>query len=417
MSDIETSNWSETAASNNATPPNGFPEGMAASDVNNAAREMMAALKREWNRSHPTLTSGGSSNAYTLTPTTAIASYVAGQTFSFYANHTNTGAATLNVSALGTKDIVYSDGSTALAAGDVASGSLYQVSYDGTRFRLANKHTVASLTATGNISAAAFIPTGATVPTNGINLPSANTVGIAANSVQRMTINTRVVITGNSEKYALGISYNGVTAAVLIGSPSASALTFSDNGGAEHFRYDGATGLFGFGTTGISNTRLGVVGTGATSGSKAAEFQNSSGTVLLTIRNDGALLAVPTYNATTATAANMVIDSAGQMQRSTSSRRYKTNIRDYDKGLDALANLRPVYFNSKSDPDGKIHAGLIAEEVDEAGLTEYVTYNDAGQPDAVEYANIVALLICAVQESNEQVKVLSARVAALEANQ
>jgi len=39
--------YSTTAASNNASPPNGWPEGMQPSDVNNCARENMARL-REW---------------------------------------------------------------------------------------------------------------------------------------------------------------------------------------------------------------------------------------------------------------------------------------------------------------------------------------------------------------------------------
>jgi len=46
MSDIE--RWSSTASSNNAAPPDGFPENMARSDVNNSARELMAATRRMW---------------------------------------------------------------------------------------------------------------------------------------------------------------------------------------------------------------------------------------------------------------------------------------------------------------------------------------------------------------------------------
>lgn len=37
--------WSTTAASNSATPPDGWPEGQAPSTVNDCAREMMAAIK------------------------------------------------------------------------------------------------------------------------------------------------------------------------------------------------------------------------------------------------------------------------------------------------------------------------------------------------------------------------------------
>ncbi|HEX7766351.1 MAG TPA: hypothetical protein VF443_06520 [Nitrospira sp.] len=37
--------WSTTAGNNNSTPPDGWPEGQAASTVNDCAREMMAALR------------------------------------------------------------------------------------------------------------------------------------------------------------------------------------------------------------------------------------------------------------------------------------------------------------------------------------------------------------------------------------
>jgi len=37
--------WSTTAGSNNATPPDGWPEGQAPSTVNDCAREMMAAIR------------------------------------------------------------------------------------------------------------------------------------------------------------------------------------------------------------------------------------------------------------------------------------------------------------------------------------------------------------------------------------
>lgn len=46
MSDIK--NWSTTASENNKTPPNGWPENMAPSEVNDTARENMAAAKRAY---------------------------------------------------------------------------------------------------------------------------------------------------------------------------------------------------------------------------------------------------------------------------------------------------------------------------------------------------------------------------------
>ena len=105
MSDIESANYSETAGGNNAASPNGAPEGMAPSGVNDTIREIMAAIKRDWNRSHPTVTSGGAANAQTLTYATAPAGYFQGQRFCFIAGFTNTGAATLNVNGIGAKNI------------------------------------------------------------------------------------------------------------------------------------------------------------------------------------------------------------------------------------------------------------------------------------------------------------------------
>ena len=46
MSDVKS--WSTVASENNATPPNGWPENMAPSAVNNSARENMAAIKRAY---------------------------------------------------------------------------------------------------------------------------------------------------------------------------------------------------------------------------------------------------------------------------------------------------------------------------------------------------------------------------------
>jgi hypothetical protein len=46
MSDFE--DWKNTAPENTQAAPAGFPEGMLRSDVNNSAREMMAAIRRFW---------------------------------------------------------------------------------------------------------------------------------------------------------------------------------------------------------------------------------------------------------------------------------------------------------------------------------------------------------------------------------
>jgi hypothetical protein len=85
---------------------------------------------------------GSVSGADTITGalTPAITAYAAGQMFYFVAAGTNTGAVTLNINSLGAKAVTR-DGSTALVAGDIASGEMVVVVYDGTRFQMISPNT------------------------------------------------------------------------------------------------------------------------------------------------------------------------------------------------------------------------------------------------------------------------------------
>lgn len=88
-------------------------------------------------------TSGGTANAQTLTPTIAIPAYVAGQTFRFIAGATNTGSATLQISGLASpKTILSANTGVNIVAGNITSGRLYTVVYDGTNFQLLNESKV-----------------------------------------------------------------------------------------------------------------------------------------------------------------------------------------------------------------------------------------------------------------------------------
>lgn len=81
-------------------------------------------------------TVGGSANAITLTPATAASSYAVGDTYSFTATASNSGATTANVSGLGSQAVVYGSASSALAGGEIVIGSSYTIYYDGTNFVL-----------------------------------------------------------------------------------------------------------------------------------------------------------------------------------------------------------------------------------------------------------------------------------------
>lgn len=212
-----------------------------------------------------------------------------------------------------------------------------------------------------------------------------------------------------------------------------------------------ALGNIGVGTTASSSDRLYVRGAGTGSGTYCFSAVSSLGT-LLSVRDDGAIntgaQAYSPYSFTTAIAANMVVDSGGWLLRSTSSIKYKEDIRDYSRGLTAVMSLRPVFYKSKGsgdkaratekelaklpkeyDADGKEikpklpkdyvlpvgpdHAGFIAEEV-HAIAPEFVQYADDGTPDALSYGHMTALLCKAIQEQQTLIVALTARVAKLE---
>lgn len=81
------------------------------------------------NQSTPTITTtGGVADTYTLTPSTAATSYADGDVYFIKASATNTGASTINISALGARDITRPNG-VALQAGDLTSGQVYTIKY------------------------------------------------------------------------------------------------------------------------------------------------------------------------------------------------------------------------------------------------------------------------------------------------
>lgn len=78
---------------------------------------------------------GGSSNAYTVTLSPAATAYYSGMTLRVIWNHTNTGAATLNVNGLGAKDIRRMTGQV-LIGDECPNGTSAVLVYNGSEFIL-----------------------------------------------------------------------------------------------------------------------------------------------------------------------------------------------------------------------------------------------------------------------------------------
>ena len=111
------------------------------------------------------------------------------------------------------------------------------------------------------------------------------------------------------------------------------------------------------------------------------------------------------------------------MARVTSSLRYKTEVEDAAIDENALLSLKPVTYvniNEKEKAEqvggsAKRHLGLIAEDVDAAGLKELVVYDENGKPDALSYDRLSVALLAVIKSAKDEIADLKSRIAALEA--
>lgn len=150
-------NWSQTAGTNaTADSAINYAEGQAPSSVNDSARAAMAVLAKWRDDNNGSLTTGGTSTAYTLTTNTVFTTLalLANQTLSFTMSATSGAAPTLNVDGLGAK-VIRSQTGTALASGALLSGSVYSVTYNNstTEFLLRDQPGIV-LAADGSITLA-----------------------------------------------------------------------------------------------------------------------------------------------------------------------------------------------------------------------------------------------------------------------
>lgn len=177
-------------------------------------------------------TVGGTADAITLTPSPAISAYAAGQLFLFIASGANTGAVTVAVSGL-TAKAVTKNGTTALAANDIPSGSMVQIVYDGTRFILGTPFiNVSTFMATvlDDANAAAARAT-LDVPSNAeaildtlIDAKGDLLVGTASDTVARLAVGTNThVLTADSAE-AAGMKWAAANDLVTAASDTASGI-------------------------------------------------------------------------------------------------------------------------------------------------------------------------------------------------
>jgi hypothetical protein len=298
-----------------------------------------------------------------------------------------------------------------------------------------------SITTTGDTNTGIFFPAADTIAfaeggAEAMRIDSSGNVGIGTTSpVTKLHVfgsgaNARVENSGATNSTQFGVKNTvgtltlgldsstgggfGVANAAVVWYDAAHPLLFGTNN-TERARIDSSGNLL-VGTTSNAG-RLSVVGSGATGATYSCSIYNSAAALtLFQTRDDGFVFLPSTAGKTTGSSANLYIDSGnGAVYRSTSSLKYKTNVQDATHGLADLLQLRSVTYEGKAETDaGKTFGGFIAEEVHEAGLTEFVQYADDGSPDALSYGNMVSLCIKAIQEQQALITTLTARITALE---
>ena len=112
-------------------------------------------------------TDSGSANTYAIALTPAVTAYVAGQVFHFKAANASSGASTLNVNALGAKNIKKKNDQD-IAAGDIEQNAIVSVIYDGTSFQMLSQlgtsaGSMSSFTLTGDSGSNQTVEDGNTV--------------------------------------------------------------------------------------------------------------------------------------------------------------------------------------------------------------------------------------------------------------
>jgi hypothetical protein len=90
----------------------------------------------------------------------------------------------------------------------------------------------------------------------------------------------------------------------------------------------------------------------------------------------------------------VIVGNNGQLGTSTSSARFKDNIKPMDKASEAILALKPVTFHYKHelDPESIPQFGLVAEEVEKIN-PDLVARDEQGKPYSVRYEAVNAMLL------------------------
>ena len=291
---------------------------------------------------------------------------------------------------LGSADYAATNGTTVVLTGSAAAGDLVTVE----SFLVSS--VLNAVPNTGGTITGNLIVTGTeTVPT--ITSPSATALTLQSAGTTAVTIDT---------SQNVGIGTTSPTSKLNIGSGGVFRLNRSDNATYNEIKYNTGDQFY-------FNQANGGVYTFNNNGAEQMRI-DSSGNLLVGTTNAGGRTATIVntswYTTTTAAGANMVVATDGTVYRSTSALKYKQDVRDLES-ID-INKFRPVRYksNAEFDDQTKDYFGVIADEVDEAGIKELVNYGAEGEVEGFQYERLTVVLLKAIQELKAENDALKERL-------
>ncbi len=251
---------------------------------------------------------------------------------------------------------------------------------------LRNNTTGGDNTATGR-SALFSNTTGAINTANGFDALFSNTTGIANTATGDLALLSNTTGDANTANGASALRAN------IFGDNNTAIGTsalFSNTAGAFNTAV-GVEALFS-NTIGNNNTALGFsAGLNQTTGGNNVYI--GAGISGVAGESDACYIG-SIFGQTSASGTPVLINSSNKLGTTTSSKRFKEEIKPMDKASKALLALKPVTFRYKKeiDPAGTSQFGLVAEEVEKVN-PDLVVRDQEGKPYSVRYDQVNAMLL------------------------
>jgi hypothetical protein len=253
--------------------------------------------------------------------------------------------------------------------------------------------------------------TGSSYTINASNINGGTITGV---TVQTGSSGQRIVLSGTTlDFYSPGGTYSGRL--IQEGGDAVPSVNMESSSGSNYVQvWNSGARMVGDGSSvtafsGQVYLAAGLVSTSSSFTSGGSLTSNSS-------------VFFPSLSSTTS-AANVRVGTGGggQLFVVTSARKYKIDIQDIEVGLGAL-QLKPRTWIDKGEYERNGNSangltripGFVAEEVLEAGLDEFILYDEVGEIQGLSYDRMLASVIPVIKDHNDKITELSNRITALE---